>query len=278
MSQLVSAVRAAGEAERSRRGISHATFAGVCVLGFAASAAATIAGNAAMAAMGEMPMPGGWTLSTTWTRMCGQTWAGIAASFIGMWIVMMPAMMLPSVAPRLWRYREAVGRSGATCPGWLTLLVSVGYFVVWALLGVVIFALGVALAALVVRLPPLARAVPMAAGVAVVIAGALQFTAWKARRLVCCREAPGHCGDLPGNAGDAVRYGLRLGLHCVGCCANLTAILLVVGVMDLRAMAVVTMAISGERLVPGGERVARAIGAALVGGGLMLIVQAIAFG
>jgi predicted metal-binding membrane protein len=54
----------------------------------------------------------------------------------------------------------------------------------------------------------------------------------------------------------------------------LTAILLVIGVMDLRAMAVVTAAITGERLAPRGESVARAIGAVIAGAGLLLIARA----
>jgi predicted metal-binding membrane protein len=278
MSQLVSAVRASAESQHSRRPISHAAFLGVCALCFAASATATIVGRASMAAMGEMPMPGGWTMSMTWTRMCGQTWADVAVSFIGMWTVMMVAMMLPSLVPRLSRYREAVGETGGTRLGRLTVLVSVGYFFVWTVFGIAVFALGVALAALAMQWPALARAVPGAAGVVVVLAGALQFTAWKARQLECCRAAPGHCSRLAAAASvrAAWRYGLRLGVHCAGCCAGLTAILLVVGVMDLRAMALVTTAITGERLAPAGGCIARAIGAVLVGGGVVLIERAIA--
>jgi predicted metal-binding membrane protein len=52
------------------------------------------------------------------------------------------------------------------------------------------------------------------------------------------------------------------------------AILLVVGMMDLRAMALVTAAITAERLAPPGERVARAIGVVAVGAGMVLIVKA----
>jgi predicted metal-binding membrane protein len=66
---------------------------------------------------------------------------------------------------------------------------------------------------------------------------------------------------------------LLLGLRCSQCCAGLTAILLVIGVMDLRAMAVVTGAITVERLAPAGERVARAIGVIIIGTGLFLIAQ-----
>ena len=73
--------------------------------------------------------------------------------------------------------------------------------------------------------------------------------------------------------GAAWRYGLRLGLHCTYCCAGLTVILLVIGVMDLRAMAVVAAAITLERLAPAGQRVARILGAVVVGGGLFLIAR-----
>jgi predicted metal-binding membrane protein len=137
------------------------------------------------------------------------------------------------------------------------------------------FPLGVALAAVEMQRPALARAVPIAVGVVVLIGGALQFTVWKAYRLACCRVVPG-CGcALPADAGTAWRHGLRLGLHCSYCCAGLTAILLVIGVMDLRAMAVVTVAITVERLAPAGERVARAIGAVVIGAGLILIARAL---
>src|SRR5262249_15884388 len=115
-------------------------------------------------------------------------------------------------------------------------------------------------------------------GVVVLIGGALQFTAWKAHQLACCREAPGPGRALPSDASTAWRHGLRLGLRCSYCCAGLTAILLVIGVMDLRAMAVVAAAITTERLAPAGERVARAIGAVVVGAGLLLIARAAGLG
>ena len=258
--------------------------AGVSALLFVASAAVTIAWCTSMSAMGGMPMPGGWTMSMAWMRMPGQTWAGAAASFLGMWIAMMVAMMLPSLAPMLRRYRQAVGTTGATRLDVLTAIVGVGYFFVWIVFGMVVFPLGVTLAEVEMRQPVLARAVPIAVGVVVLIAGALQFSSWKARHLACCREgpasAPGSRGGgggrdtLPADPGSAWRYGLRLGLHCSQCCAGPMAILLVAGVMDLRAMAVVTAAITVERLAPAGERVARAIGTVTVVAGVFLIAQA----
>ena len=67
--------------------------------------------------------------------MCGQTWTGAAASFVGMWAVMMVAMMLPSLVPMLWRYRLALDERGEARVGRLTALAGAGYFFVWTVLG-----------------------------------------------------------------------------------------------------------------------------------------------
>jgi predicted metal-binding membrane protein len=155
------------------------------------------------------------------------------------------------------------------------MLVGVGYFFVWAVFGLVAFALGVMLATIAMEQPALARAVPMTVGVVVLIAGALQFTDWKAHHLACCRSLPARGRTMPPDAGTAWRHGLRLGLHCSYCSAGLMAILLVTGVMDLSAMAAVAIATTMERVAPVGERVARAIGVVAVGAGLLLIARAV---
>ena len=249
-------------------------FWGVSALAFAASAAVTIVWCGSMSAMGGMAMPGGWTMSMAWMRMPGQTWLAAAASFLGMWLVMMVAMMLPSLVPMLRRYRKAVGRMDEMRLGRLTTVVGAGYFFVWTVFGLAAFTVGAALASIEMQHPALARAVPVAAGIVVLIAGASQFTTWKANRLACCRDGHGHGGGLTPDAGTAWRHGLRLGLDCGYCCAGLTVVLLVIGVMDLRVMAAVTAAISAERLLPGGEHLARAVGCVVVGEGLLLIAQA----
>jgi predicted metal-binding membrane protein len=282
----------------SERNAEHTVLA-VSSLLFAASATVTIVWCTSMSAMRGMLMPGSWTMSMAWMRMPGQTWAGAAASLLGMWIVMMVAMMLPSLVPMLCRYREAVTGAAETRLGLRTALVGMGYFCVWTLFGMVAFPLGFALAEAEMQHPALSRAVPIAVGVIVLIAGACQFTAWKAHHLAGCREssafargyprelrrdlvvsAIGRAGGsergltLTADAGTAWRHGMRLGLHCGYCSAGLTAILLVMGVMDLRVMAVVTTAISAERLAPAGERVARAIGVIVVGAGILLLARA----
>jgi predicted metal-binding membrane protein len=259
---------------RSERVLQRSFFA-VSALIFAASTAGTIAWGTSMSAMGDMPMPGGWTMSMAWMPMCGQTWTAAAASFLGMWLLMMVAMMSPSFAPVLWRYREALCQAGALQWSALTALAGVGYFFMWTMFGVATFAIGALAASLELQWPVLARAVPVAAGGAVLGGGVLQFTRWKAHYLACCRAVPGRGQALPVSANTALRYGMRHGLHCGYCCAGLTAILLVFGLMNLAAMALVTVVITAERLAPKGEQVARLAGVVACGVGLWLITQTI---
>jgi predicted metal-binding membrane protein len=156
----------------------------------------------------------------------------------------------------------------------LTVLVGTGYFFAWAVLGIAVFPLGVALTSVTMQRPAVARAVPIAVGVVVLVAGALQLTAWKAHHLACWRETPESELMPSANAGTAWRHGLRLGFQCSYGTAGLTASLLAIGVMDLRAMAVVTAAITVERLAPAGDRVARAIGGIAIAAGALMIARA----
>jgi predicted metal-binding membrane protein len=262
---------------RPRRVVSGLTsqqlFLGIAVLLFVGSAALATVWCTRMSAMQEMPTPGGGTMSMAWMP-AGHTWLDAATSFLGTWIVMMIAMMLPSLVSMLSRYRQAVGRTGETRLGPLTALVGVAYFCVWTVFGMVVFPLGAGLATLEMHHSALSRAVPTLAGAAVLIAGAIQFTGWKARHLACCRKEPEYGRALPADTATAWRQGLRFGLHCACCCLNLTAILLAIGVMDLRAMAAVTVAITAERVAPDGQRVARAVGAVAVCFGLFRIAHA----
>jgi predicted metal-binding membrane protein len=157
-------------------------------------------------------------------------------------------------------------------------VVAAGYFAVWSALGAAIFPLGAALVVAQMRLPALARAVPVAAGVVVLLAGGMQFTALKARHLAFGRVAAGAVHALPAELGTAWRHGVCLGIHCGYCCAGLTACLLALGVMDLRVMAVVTAAITAERVAPAGARVARAIGVLGIVVGTLLIARAVGSG
>jgi predicted metal-binding membrane protein len=190
---------------------------------------------------------------------------------------MMVAMMLPSLMPALSQYRCGLNRrSGPGESGriWLTPLVGAGYFFVWAVVGASVYALGAPAAAAVMRWNAFARSIPLAAGIVLLLAGAVQLTSWKVELLRRCRDAP--CDrELCANFLTAWRHGLRLGLRCALCCAGFMTALIVVGVMDLAAMGMTTVAITAERLLPGPERAARAAGILVLAVGTVAIVHAI---
>lgn len=198
-----------------------------------------------------MPMPGGETMS------------GLAS------VLMMAAMMLPSSALMLRRDCEAAAGRGEPRLFRRAAIVGAGYFLVWIAISLALVPIGAVLG----------HVTPIAAGAIVVIAGALQFTSWKARQLACWHE---HTTSARGSAeardSETWRHGLRLGLHCARCCGNLMAILLVIGAMDMRAMTIVTAAITAERLAPGGERMARAIGFVVGAAGALEIARAFQLG
>jgi predicted metal-binding membrane protein len=245
--------------ERIPRG-DHAARVFYLALLFVVTATATVLWSRSMAAMGgDIPMPGGWTLSMMWTPMCGQGWTGAALSFLGMWSVMMTAMMLPSIAPLLGRCHG---------PAAATAAVAAGYAAVWLAAGLAVFAGGATLAEIGPHWPALMQTMPLLAGMVVLLAGLSQFTGWKARHLAGCRALP--------MQGPAWRAGLGLGLHCLQSSAGPTAILLVLGMMDLRAMAAVTVVITLERLAPAGLRVAPITGAVAVLAGVVMVARAAA--
>jgi predicted metal-binding membrane protein len=254
-------------------------FALGCIVLFVGCAAVTIGRGVSMSAMAALPMRGGWSLSMHWLAMCGRNVPAQMAAWLGMWSAMTVAMMLPATVPNLWRYHCAAVHAGASRPYALAACVGAGYLLVWLGLGVVIAISGTAMATVLLERPALARAMPFGTAAVLILAGALQCTAWKARQLTHCRQWPIGADAAPTCFGRAWRCGLSLGRHCSASCAGLTAILLVGGVMDLRVMAVVTAAITAERLSFHGDRVARAIGVlALVAGLWRMIVTITAAG
>lgn len=246
----------------------------VLALLFVVAAGVTALCCHSMSSMSEMLMPGGWKMSMVWMRMPGQSWGDAMTSFVGMWVAMMVAMMLPSLAPTLWRYYQLLPNGPEASRARRIARIGLGYFFVWTLIGIFVFPLGIGVAALEMKEPTLSRAVPLATGVVVLLAGMLQFTPWKAQHLNRCRNSPSRHLELPADAAAACKLGLRFGLHCSLSCANLTTVLLVLGVMDLRVMAAATVAITAERLAPAASPISRGIGVAIACTGLYLIAAA----
>lgn len=182
-------------------------------------------------------------------------------------VAMMVAMMLPSVAPTLWRSHRRLRATAGARAARTTSSLAAGYAGVWVAIALGMFAISMEL--------PRTGVPPLAAGAIVLIAGALQRSPWKAAQLHHCVHAC-FLTDAPPNPMGAWRTGCELGVHCALSCAAAMTVLLVAGFMDLRVMLAVTATITAERILPAGERIARATGTLGVILGLTICMRALA--
>jgi predicted metal-binding membrane protein len=202
------------------------------------------------------------------TLSAGPALAG-ATVFIGAWVVMMTAMMLPSAAPLVLLYRVAGadGRAVNTVP-----LVA-GYLLVWAACGALVYAAQQALGAVTHASPALGNARPYAVVGILAIAGVYQFTSLKKACLRKCRSPLDFLMQRWRGRGAfaALRLGTEHGAYCVGCCWGLMAVLVMAGGMSLAWVVLIALIVFMEKLMPFGER-----GAQLSGAGLGLLALLVA--
>ena len=194
--------------------------------------------------------------------------------FLGIWVTMMAAMMLPSVAPMTLLFariaRERRGRGRAFVPTWVFLA---GYLGAWTVYGLAAYGLFRLVTTLGADRLAWDHAGPYVAGGAILAAGLYQLTPLKEVCLRHCR-GPMHYllhGWREGRLGALV-MGAEHGLYCVGCCWGLMVALFAVGVMSLFWMAVVAAVIFAEKVLPYGLRLSRAFSVALVALGIWLAV------
>jgi predicted metal-binding membrane protein len=192
-------------------------------------------------------------------------------SFLGLWVLMMIAMMLPSVAPVAVLWARVI-RGSSAGPGRaarMSMFLS-GYLLAWAACGAIAFAALIGTGRLLAASPSAAKWLSVAI---FIVAGLYQFTAWKDRCLRRCRPPIGalrNYVDFKGRGRDA-RVGLHHGLTCVGCCWGLMIVLVAVGVMNLAVMAAIAAVIFAEKLWRHGESFSQAVGIVLVAIGVVTI-------
>jgi predicted metal-binding membrane protein len=208
----------------------------------------------------------------TGMSMPRQGWYLALPGYLRMWLTMMVPMMLPSLVPMVSRYRRSVPAAGLRRYG-LTVLVGLGYFAVWAGLGVLVYGSTAGLTAIEMGWGPGGLWVPGAAGVALLVAGATQLTRWKARQLALCKEDPDPECQPGATALSAFRHGLGLGVRCSRSCGPLMLALLAAGMMEPLPMAAVTLAITAERLAPTPIRVIRLVGLAMLVTGVVTMAR-----
>jgi predicted metal-binding membrane protein len=215
-----------------------------------------------------------WTVTVVLYRDMGNgpgTMGLTLLPFLGLWTVMMAAMMLPSVAPVavLWSRLisgTSVGLSRAARLG--TFLA--GYLLTWALVGAAAFAALSGTGRLLTASPTAAKWL----GVSIFIAaGVYQLTPWKGWCLRRCRSPVGTLIFYAGfkGRGRDLRVGLHHGATCAGCCWGLMIVLVAVGVMNFAVMAALAVVIFAEKLWRIGKPFGQAIGLVLVATGVLAI-------
>jgi predicted metal-binding membrane protein len=197
--------------------------------------------------------------------------------YVTVWVVMMGAMMFPSVAPTVMMYdrlrdgHRARGRGAAPDA---TPIFVLGYLLVWTAAGLVAYGLLAAGGELDPAFLAWDEAGRWLAGGVIVAAGIYQLTPWKQACLVKCRSPMMFLAERwrDGRAG-ALGLGARHGTWCLGCCWALMAALFAVGVMSIGWMAVIAAFIAAEKLLPWPKTSRHAVGVALVVLGLAVSIM-----
>ena len=209
-----------------------------------------------------------------------QPWSGAEFAFMFlMWAVMMVAMMLPSATPMVLHYAR-VGRAAALDAkpfgptGWF----AAGYLLVW--FGFAFAATGAQWALeRAALLTPMASTSNVVGGILLIMAGLYQWSPLKDICLAHC-QAPllfiQSCGGFRRNVLGALEIGVLHGAYCVGCCWVLMTLLFVGGVMNVLWIAAIATLVLVEKTV-GGHLVSRAVGAALIVGGWLLMLPMSAY-
>lgn len=176
-----------------------------------------------------------------WTALGAFGW------FLGVWVVMMAAMMFPSVAPTVALYSRMTKTRLPLAPAAFT----AGYLLTWAAAGVAAWTIAVGTSRLTGDALAWGNAGRAVAGGTVIVAAVYELTPLKD---VCLGKCRSPLGFLLGSWRDGLLGGLRMGAKngawCVGCCWALMAALFALGVMSITWMAVVAGLIAIEKTLP----------------------------
>jgi predicted metal-binding membrane protein len=176
-----------------------------------------------------------------WTELGALGW------FLGVWVVMMAAMMFPSVAPTVALYSKLTKTRSPAQP----LVFTGGYLLVWSTVGVLAFAVAWVGGRLFGDVLAWDRTGRWIAGVTLIVAAVYELTPLKDVCLGTCRSPLGFLlGAWRTGMSGALQMGARHGAWCIGCCWALMASLFALGVMSLAWMAIIAGVIAVEKLLP----------------------------
>jgi predicted metal-binding membrane protein len=207
-------------------------------------------------------------------QVMGLTMGMGAVLFLSIWVVMMVAMMFPTAAPMILMFARVQGdkrqNGRAFVPTWV--FVS-AYLLIWTLFGVLAYVGAAWAERLGQQVPWLMVNAARIGGSLFVLAGLYQLSPLKHSCLAKCRTPldfifsswrDGYWGSF--------RMGLEHGVYCLGCCWLLFVIFFPLGMINVAAMAVVTLLIFTEKSLPVGQRIAQLAALALIAYGVLVMV------
>jgi predicted metal-binding membrane protein len=239
--------------------------------GLGPALAAMRARLALVALLFALAIVGWWFTIDQMQGMDDGPWTGLGtlAWFVGVWIVMMAAMMFPSVAPTVALYSRMTQRRSPLLP----LVFTSGYLATWALAGAAAFALAAAGDRAAGDVLAWDRGGRWIAGSTLIVAAAYELTPFKDVCLGKCRSPLGFLvGSWREGAGGALRMGAKHGAWCLGCCWALMASLFALGVMSIAWMAFVAALIAFEKTLPWGRVATYGTAAILLVLGLLVLI------
>lgn len=181
-----------------------------------------------------------------WTALGSLGW------FLGVWVVMMAAMMFPSVSPTVALYARLMKERSPLRP-WLF---ASGYLITWAAAGLLAYVIGVTATKIFGDALAWQNAGRELAGATLIVAAIYEVTPLKDVCLGKCRSPLGVLlGSWREGHVGAVRMGARNGAWCVGCCWALMASLFALGVMSVSWMAFIAGIIAVEKTVSWRRRI-----------------------
>jgi len=190
---------------------------------------------------------GWWSTAERMRGMDDGPWTGLGTLgwFLGVWVVMMAAMMFPSLTPTVALY------SRMTRDRIAPLLFVGGYLVAWGAAGAAAFAIARAGGVITGDVLAWDRAGRWVAGATLLAAAAYELTPLKDVCLAKCRSPLGFLlGSWRAGRAGSLQMGVRHGAWCIGCCWALMASLLALGIMSIAWMAFVAALIAAEKTLP----------------------------
>lgn len=216
-----------------------------------------------------------WQATHTHSMMAMSLTMGMgSALWLAIWVTMMVAIMFPTAAPMILVFAQVSAakrqHQQPFVPTWV--FVS-AYLLVWTLMGVVAYAAAVGAEHLAAKSMWVTDNAGRLGGIVLLAAGLYQLSALKAICLAKCRSPMAFImASWRHGYGGAFRMGLEHGAFCLGCCWLLFVILFPLGMLNIAALAALTLLIFAEKSLPLGHRIAQVGALALIAYGLVAVL------